>query len=41
MSALHLAVMVKKPEIVKLLLAHKNIDVNAKNEIFKVISMKF
>lgn len=33
MTALHLAVVQNKPEVVKLLLAQKNIDINAKNEI--------
>lgn len=33
MTALHFAVVQNKPEVVKLLLAQKNIDINAKNEI--------
>lgn len=34
MTALHLAVLLKKYEAIKILLAHKDIDVNAINEIF-------
>lgn len=36
MSALHLAVITKNVEIIKILLAHKGIDVNITNEIISL-----